>query len=338
MEQSSSYSDRTTRGEPRLVSLIVPLFNESAVIEQLLTRIGSLVESEPVYRWEILFADDGSTDDSVAKIVEHHSKAGAPIRLLRLSRNFGHQAALTAGLMAAQGDAIVLLDADLQDPPELIGSFLRKFEEGYDVVYGIRQTREGDASNNFAYKMFYRLFRRVAEIPIPLDAGDFGLMSKKVASLVTAMPESDIFLRGLRSWVGFRQIGVPYERPARAAGATKYSFNKLLRLAASAFFGFSFLPLRIATSLGLITVFLALCYTVFAICAALFFQSAPRGWASVVGVVSLIGGAQLVCIGILGEYIGRIYKQTLGRPLFIIAEERELAGAPDSESGPATED
>jgi dolichol-phosphate mannosyltransferase len=332
MEQSSSYSDRTTRGEPRLVSLIVPLFNESAVIEQLLTRIGSLVESEPGYRWEILFADDGSTDDSVAKIVEHHSKAGARIRLLRLSRNFGHQAALTAGLMAARGDAIVLLDADLQDPPELIGSFLRKFEEGYDVVYGVRQTREGDASNNFAYKMFYRLFRRVAEIPIPLDAGDFGLMSKKVASLVIAMPESDIFLRGLRSWVGFRQIGVPYERPARAAGATKYSFNKLLRLAASAFFGFSFLPLRIATSLGLITVFLALCYTVFAVCAALFFQSAPRGWASVVGVVSFIGGAQLVCIGILGEYIGRIYKQTLGRPLFIVAEERELPGDPGSKS------
>lgn len=329
MEQSSSYSDRVTR-QPRLVSLVVPLFNEAAVIEQLLTRIGSLVESEPGYRWEILFADDGSTDDSVAKIIKHHSKARAHIRLLRLSRNFGHQAALTAGLIAAQGDAVILLDADLQDPPELIGSFLRRFEEGYDVVYAVRKTREGDASNNLAYKMFYRLFRRVAEIPIPLDAGDFGLMSKKVASLVIAMPESDIFLRGLRSWVGFRQIGIPYERPARAAGATKYSFSKLLRLAASAFFGFSFLPLRIATSLGLITVFLALCYSVFAICAALFFQSAPRGWASVIGVISFIGGAQLVCIGILGEYIGRIYKQTLGRPLFIVAEERELAVDPGS--------
>ncbi|MEN3371118.1 MAG: polyisoprenyl-phosphate glycosyltransferase [Verrucomicrobiota bacterium] len=234
--------------------------------------------------------------------------------------------------MAAKGDAVILLDADLQDPPELIGSFLRKFEEGYDVVYAIRKTREGDASNNFAYKLFYRLFRRVAEIPIPVDAGDFGLMSRKVASLVIAMPESDIFLRGLRSWVGFKQIGIPYERPARAAGATKYSFSKLLKLAASAFFGFSFLPLRIATSLGLITVFLALCYSVFAICAALFFQSAPRGWASVIGVISFIGGAQLVCIGILGEYIGRIYKQTLGRPLFIIAEERELAADSDSQT------
>ena len=309
----------------KLVSLVIPVFNESAVLPELMARLDALIQSEPGYQWEVVFVDDGSTDETFGKIVAHRTEAGARLRAVRLSRNFGHQAALTAGLLAARGEAVICLDADLQDPPELVSAFLRKYEEGYDVVYGVRKTREGDPRNRMAYKIFYRLFRRVAEIAIPLDAGDFGLMSKAVVALVVSMPERDIFLRGLRSWVGFKQVGVPYERPARAAGETKYSFNKLLKLAASAFFGFSFLPLRIATSLGLITVLLSLLYSIFALLAAVFFNSTPRGWASVIAVISLIGGAQLVCIGILGEYIGRIYKQTLGRPLFIVAEERELS-------------
>ncbi|MEY2573631.1 MAG: polyisoprenyl-phosphate glycosyltransferase [Verrucomicrobiota bacterium] len=320
MEPASPISTESLR----LVSLVIPVFNESAVLPELMGRLNALIKSEPGYRWEIIFVDDGSTDETFAKVIGHGERIHAPLRAVRLSRNFGHQAALTAGLLAARGDAVIALDADLQDPPELVGAFLRKYEEGYDVVYGVRTARAGDPRNRIAYTIFYRLFQRVAEIAIPLDAGDFGLMSKAVAGLVVSMPERDIFVRGLRSWVGFRQIGVPYERPERAAGETKYSFSKLLKLAASAFFGFSFLPLRIATSLGLVTVLLSVLYSLFAICAAIFFNSTPRGWASMVAVISLIGGAQLVCIGILGEYIGRIYKQTLGRPLFIVAEQREL--------------
>src|SRR5206468_3504198 len=170
---------------------------------------------------------------------------------------------------------------------------------------------------------------RVAEIPIPLDAGDFGLMSKRAAELVVSMPERDIFLRGLRSWIGFRQIGIPYPRPERGAGETKYTLTKLLRLAASAFFGFSLLPLRLATSLGLVTVCLALCYAAYAAGSAVLFHNAPQGWPSVIGVVSFIGGAQLVCLGILGEYIGRIYRQTQARPRFVIAEQSVLKAAKD---------
>lgn len=305
----------------KTASIVIPLYNESAVVRRLVDSLRGAIETEPAYRWEIVFVDDGSSDDTSDQVRSHHHQIGVPIRLIRFSRNFGHQAALTAGIGAARGDAVICMDADLQDPPELVGQFLRKFEQGYEVVYAIREHREGDTLRTLAYRIFYRLFRRVAEIPIPLDAGDFGLMSKRAASIIATMPERDIFLRGLRSWVGFRQIGIPYSRPSRVAGETKYSFGRLLKLAGSAFFGFSFLPLRVATSLGIVTVFLALLYTLFALISAVFYQSAPRGWASVIGVITLFGGAQLICIGILGEYIGRIYKQTQARPLFVISEE-----------------
>ena len=308
----------------KTVSIVIPLYNESAVVDRLANSLRGAIATEPAYRWEIVLVDDGSSDDTADQVRGHHDQIGVPVRLIRFSRNFGHQAALTAGISAARGDAIICMDADLQDPPELVGQFLRKFEQGYEVVYAVRERREGGALKKLAYRVFYRLFRRVAEIPIPLDAGDFGLMSKRAASIISAMPERDIFLRGLRSWVGFRQIGIPYSRPSRVAGEAKYSFGGLLKLAGSAFFGFSFLPLRVATSLGRVTVFLALLYTLFALISAVFYQSAPRGWASVIGVITLFGGAQLICIGILGEYIGRIYKQTQARPLFVISEEALL--------------
>jgi dolichol-phosphate mannosyltransferase len=305
-------------------SIVIPLFNESAVIERLSQALGEAVAAEPAYNWEVVLVDDGSSDGTVAQVRAHHGLAGVRVRLIRFSRNFGHQAALTAGLGAARGDAVICMDADLQDPPELIRDFLRKFEEGYEIVYAVRERREGGLLKKSAYRLFYRLFRRVAEVPIPLDAGDFGLMSKRAAAIIASIPERDIFLRGLRSWIGFRQIGIPYSRPSRAAGETKYSFGKLVKLAASAFFGFSFLPLRVATSLGFVSVLLSLVYCLFALVSALVYNSTPRGWASVVGVVTLLGGAQLICIGILGEYIGRIYKQTQARPLYVIAEEMVL--------------
>lgn len=314
----------SSAGECQLVSLVIPLCNEEEVIEQLFSRLSAMIATLPAYRWELILVDDGSTDRTVAEVTRHSRTFPAALRLIKFSRNFGHQPALTAGIRAAAGAAVVCLDADLQDPPELVGSFLEKFEEGFDVVYAVRAARVEGWAKNLAYKMFYRLFRSVAEVPIPLDAGDFSLMTKRAARLVTAMSEQDIFLRGLRSWIGFRQIGVPYDRPTRSTGETKYRFGKLLNLAASAFFGFSFLPLRLATTLGFLTVLLSLGYTAFALAGAVFFRDVPRGWASVVGVISFIGGAQLISIGILGEYIGRIYKQTRGRPLFVIAEECEL--------------
>jgi polyisoprenyl-phosphate glycosyltransferase len=312
-------------------SIVIPLFNETAVLGRLVDSLGTAIALEPAYVWEVVLVDDGSSDDTVAQVHICHQRVGAPVRLIRFSRNFGHQAALAAGIGAAKGDAVICMDADLQDPPELIREFLRKFEEGYDVVYAIRDRREGSMLKKLAYSLFYRLFRRVAEISIPLDAGDFGLMSKRAASIISAMPERDVFLRGLRSWVGFRQIGIPYARPSRTAGKTKYSFGKLMKLAGSAFFGFSFLPLRVATSLGIVTVFCALVYMAFALVSVFFYDAAPRGWASVIGVITLFGGAQLICIGILGEYIGRIYKQTQARPLFVISEEILLE--PRSPSG-----
>jgi dolichol-phosphate mannosyltransferase len=301
------------------------------MIEQLFLHLASTIAALPRYSWELVLVDDGSTDRTVEEVMHQRDKLEVPIRLVRFSRNFGHQPALTAGIQKAAGVALICLDADLQDPPELIGAFLEKFEEGFEVVYAVRTARVEGWAKNLAYKTFYRLFHSVAEVPIPLDTGDFSLMTKRAAALVISMSEQDIFLRGLRSWIGFRQIGVPYHRPTRQAGETKYTFAKLLKLAASAFFGFSLLPLRLATSLGIVTVLLSLGYSVFALGAALFFHNAPRGWASVIGVISFIGGAQLISIGILGEYIGRIYKQTRGRPLFVIAEECYL-NASDSTS------
>ena len=315
------------------MSLVIPLYNESAVIGRLFTSLRDAMAAQPAYTWEAVFVDDGSADGTAEHVCAQHGLLPANVRLIRLSRNFGHQAALTAGIAAASGDAVICMDADLQDPPELLSEFVRRYEEGYEIVYAVRSARDAAPLKRAAYHLFYRLFQRVAEIPMPLDAGDFGLMSRRVARLVAEMPERDIFLRGLRSWVGFRQVGIPYARPERIAGETKYSLTRLLKLAASAFFGFSFLPLRLATSLGFVTVLLSLMYSAFALTAALLYHSAPRGWASVIAVVSLMGGAQLICIGILGEYIGRIYKQTQARPLYIVAEDVMLD--PSSTEPPA---
>jgi glycosyltransferase involved in cell wall biosynthesis len=306
-------------------SIVIPLFNESAVIRNLTEALRTALVSEPGYSWEIVFIDDGSTDGTMNDVRECCGRLPATVRVIRLSRNFGHQPALMAGISAARGNAVICMDADLQDPPSLISPFLRHYEQAYDVVYAVRMRRDSTLLKKAAYHLFYRLLRRVSDVPIPLDAGDFGLLSRRAAAMLLAMPERDLFLRGLRSWIGFRQVGIPYSRPDRFAGETKYSYRKLLKLAASAFFGFSLLPLRIATSLGLTAVFVSVCYALFAVVAALLQWSIPRGWASVIVVISFIGGAQLVSIGILGEYIGRIYKQTQGRPLYIVAEEMEIS-------------
>jgi dolichol-phosphate mannosyltransferase len=314
----STQQTRTT------VSLVVPVFNEAQIIGTLFESLQDAIRALPQYDWELILVDDGSTDDTASRIKAQRHRFSAPIVLVRLSRNFGHQPALAAGLSRARGDAIVCLDADLQDPPELLPAFLEKFEAGYDVVYGVRAKRSEAWPKVLAYKLFYRLYQRLSNVQIALDAGDFGLITRRVARLISEMPERDLLLRGLRGWVGFRQIGVPYDRGRRAQGETKYTLAKLTKLAASAFFGYSQVPLRVATALGVGTVALSILYLLFILIRKLTGTQQPAGWASLMGVVLLVSGVQLVTIGILGEYVGRIYQQTQARPLFIVEEEEEM--------------
>ena len=311
------------------VSLVIPLFNEESMVPLLFEALRTFLAARLHVDWELVLVDDGSRDGTVAA-VKSQKALPVPVRLVRLSRNFGHQCALTAGLQRAQGEAVVCMDADLQDPPEVVDVFLEKYREGYDVVYAVREKREGSLIKRAAYAVFYRIFQRVAEIPVPLDSGDFGLMSRRIASLVASMPERDILLRGLRSWVGFRQIGIPCHRPERVAGEAKYTFRKLMRLATSAFFGFSRLPLRFATGTGALAVCIGFCYGAYALISK-WRGHAPWGWTSVILILLILGGAQLVAIGILGEYVARIYEQTRGRPLYVVAEETEI-----EPGGPAT--
>lgn len=309
-----------TPGRGDLLTILVPIFNEKDVISHLIARLSQITSQHPSCDWEIVFVNDGSTDNTVEQITTLTAGFTMEVSVISFSRNFGHQAALLAGLAEAKGDAIVILDADLQDPPELITDFLRLFHEGYEVVYGVRRNREGAAWKLWCYHWFYRLFQALAEVPIPLDAGDFGLISRRVARYMTAQQEADIFLRGLRSWVGFKQIGVPYDRPSRVAGETKYTLAKLGRLAASAMFGFSSLPLRFSTVIGMLSLCSCIAYGTFVLAGKLFFDSSPQGWTSLILVVLFLGGTQLLFIGILGEYIGRIYKQVLQRPPYIVSD------------------
>jgi len=303
------------------ISIVVPVFNEAAMITLLLERLAATARQLDRYTWELVLVDDGSTDDSAQRILDQAGLFPGKLLLRRFSRNFGHQAALMAGLEKASGDAIIFIDADLQDPPDLFTTFLDHFEKGYDVVYGVRKRRQAGFVMNLAYKLFYLLFQKMADVAIPLDAGDFGLISRRAAQVIRQMPERDLLLRGLRSWVGFKQIGIPYDRPERHAGESKYTLRKLMRLASSAFFGYSSLPLRVATACGFGSVLLALFYGGYALYGKLVLDSNPPGWTSLVMVILLLSGAQLISVGILGEYIARIYQQTLNRPLYVVADD-----------------
>lgn len=324
MEGTAAVRPDITSAPGLAVSLVVPFLNEEKVLPKLFGTLAQVLPTISGYRWELVLVDDGSTDSSVSVIVSEAPAFPGAVRLVRLTRNFGHQPALMAGLARATGAAIICLDADLQDPPELVAEFLARFQEGHDVVFGVRRSRKETLWKRFAYRSFYRLFRAFADVDVPLDAGDFGLMSRRVVELVLKMPERDLIIRGLRSWVGFRQIGVPYDRPERQAGETKYGLRKLVKLALSALFGYSTLPLRLATVLGLGSAGVAACYAAYVLYAKFSGAPAPSGWASLAIVILFLGGVQLVTIGILGEYIGRIYQQSQARPLFIIAKDEML--------------
>jgi polyisoprenyl-phosphate glycosyltransferase len=305
---------------PILLSVIVPCLNEEEALRGTQVRLSSVLEQIPT-NFEIIYVDDGSTD-ATPEVLRELQAYDSRVRVVRFSRNFGHQMAITAGLEHAAGDAVVIIDADLQDPPETILDFFRKWQEGHDVVYGVRTEREGEtAFKLWTAKLFYRFMTRLSDTQIPLDTGDFRLMDRRVLNVLLGMPERDRFVRGMVSWLGFSQVAVPYRREARTAGVTKFSFFKMLRFALDGIFSFSIVPLRVATWTGFITSFLAILGIVLvSLEHFLGVEGLVKGWTSTMFAVLFIGGVQLICMGIIGEYIGRIYGESKHRPLYVVRE------------------
>lgn len=302
------------------VSIIVPCYNEEEVLEATMARLSACCDALPDYDFELIFVDDGSADRTAA-ILQDFARRDRRVRLVLFSRNFGHQIAVTAGIDASSGDAVVLIDADLQDPPELIGPMLARWREGYDVVYGTRTDRAGESRFKVATaREFYRLLNRLSDVPIPLDTGDFRLMSRAVADAVSAMPERSRFVRGMVSWVGFRQTALPYARAERFAGTSKYPLLKMIRFAADGIISFSSRPLQVSITIGMISAILALVGIVYSLVVRIFTSNWVEGWTTVMIAVLFIGGVQLISIGILGEYVGRIYNETKNRPLYVVRE------------------
>jgi glycosyltransferase involved in cell wall biosynthesis len=299
------------------LSVVIPLHNEEQNLPALLGRLRAVLDRVDGGPHRIVLIDDGSTDRTW-EILDREAHADARITALGLSRNFGHQAALTAGLDHAEGDAVVVMDGDLQDPPEAIPDFVSRFNQGYDVVYAQRVRRKEPWWLRLCYFVFYRMMARLSDINLPVDAGDFGLMSRRVVSQMAAMREHHRYLRGLRSWVGFRQIGIPVERSERYSGRSQYGMIGLLRLASDAIFAFSTIPIRAAALLGAAAVAMSFLFALFAIAGKLFFHRQPQGFASLVVLIAFLSGILLLFLGIIGEYVGRIYEEVKGRPLYLI--------------------
>ncbi len=315
------------------LSLVIPCFNESRVLPLLHQR---LLESLPQLNlsWEVILVDDGSRDDTFAKLAALH-EADPRFKVLSFSRNFGHQTAVFAGLSRATGEFVAVLDADLQDPPEFVATCVDKLKEGYDVVYGVRRKRKEGFFKTACYAAFYRLLKVVAEVEIPLDSGDFCVMRQRVVSVLRQMPERDVFVRGLRAWSGFRQIGIEYNRPARAAGETKYPFHKLVKLAVDGVFAFSSFPLRFSIYLGFLSVGGSLAAGTILVLWRIFnfrlfgrYPAEVPGWSSLACFILFLGGIQFFILGIMGEFIRRIYTEVQDRPRWIV---RKALGLPADE-------
>jgi len=303
-------------------SIIAPVFNESKSLLEFITRVSAVMKKlgEP---WELVLVDDGSKDRSPELILERAAK-DKHIRPVLFARNFGHQIAVTAGMDYAQGQAVILIDSDLQDPPEVIPELIANWRDGYEVVYAVRRKRKGESFfKRFTASLFYRLINRITEVDIPLDTGDFRLMDRRVVDVLNQMREHHRFLRGMSAWVGFRQVGVPYDRAARYAGETHYTLGRMVRLALTAITGFSFFPLQLATYLGFISAGVAIIAIPVVIALRLLGSAAFFGQASTLIAVLFFGGAQLISLGILGEYIGRLYDEARGRPLYIVRQGPE---------------
>ena len=300
-------------------SIIAPIYNEIENLPELYRRVSEVMDSSKK-TWELILVDDGSTDGSTEKIREL-AQADQRVRPVIFARNFGHQVAITAGWDYARGAAIVIIDADLQDPPEVILQLAKKWQEGYEVVYAIRAEREGETwFKKFTASMFYRLIHWITDVKIPVDTGDFRLMDRKVVDVLKQMKERHRFPRGMSAWVGFRQIGVEYKRAARTAGVTKYPFRKMLKLAVNAITGFSYFPLQVATFFGFVSAGISILaipiVAILRLAGSHFFEGQTTTLISVL----FLGGVQLISLGILGEYVGRLYDEAKGRPLYIVRE------------------
>ena len=303
-------------------SIIAPIYNEIENLPELYRRVKEVMNSsgEP---WELILVDDGSTDGSTDKIREL-AKKDKIVRPVIFARNFGHQVAITAGWDYARGDAIVIIDADLQDPPEVILELAKKWKEGYEVVYAVRGEREGESwFKKFTAAMFYRIIYSITDVKIPVDTGDFRLMDRKVVDVLKQMKERHRFPRGMSAWVGFRQIGVTYKRAARVAGVTKYPFRKMLKLALNAITGFSYFPLQVATYFGFVSAGISILAIPIVVALRLAGSHFFEGQTTTLISVLFLGGVQLISLGILGEYIGRLYDEAKGRPLYIVRDAPE---------------
>jgi dolichol-phosphate mannosyltransferase len=305
-------------GRP-LLSVIVPVYNESAVLDAFYGRASRALAAIPDIDYELVFVDDGSHDTSFRQLTEL-AAADARVRVIKLSRNFGHQMAITAGLDYANGDCLAVIDADLQDPPEVIGEMVAEWRAGFDVVYGVRADRAGEGRMKLlTANVFYRVLNSITRISIPVDVGDFRLLSRRAADQLRTLREQDRFVRGLVSWIGFRQTGLPYHRERRHAGETKYPYRKMIKFALDGITSFSTVPLKLASWMGYAASLLAFLYL-----ASVFVQKwmgyTVEGWATIMVALLFLGGTQLICLGIMGEYLGRIYSQSQARPLYIVDE------------------
>jgi len=310
INQSTTYISRPE------ISIVIPVFNEAENLPVLYKRLVLVLKNETP-NFEIIFINDGSRDNSSETLIAF-SEQDVRITIVELARNFGHQIAISAGLNYARGKAVIVMDADLQDPPEVLPQFIEKWREGHDVVYAVREKRKENWLKQTAYKAFYRLLRVVASIDIPLDAGDFCIMDRKVVDLLVSLPERNRFVRGIRTWVGFDQVGLVYERQARYAGKPKYSMSKLVYLALDGLVSFSYFPLRMISMIGFGISILSMLMAVYYAIKRLLMGLTPPGFATLAVSIFFLAGVQLITMGVIGEYVGRIFEEVKRRPLYVV--------------------
>ena len=305
-------------------SIIVPMYNEEAVIHETYRRLKTVM-NKTGEAYELLFINDGSKDRS-AEIIRECSYWDPTVKLIDFSRNFGHQIAITAGMDYAAGDAVIIIDADLQDPPELILDMISKWEDGFEVVYAKRTKRSGESNfKKWSASLFYRVLKASADVPIPVDTGDFRLMDRRVVDELKRLPENNRFVRGLVSWVGFRQTALEYERDERLAGETKYPLKRMIKLCVDGITSFSYKPLKLAGYLGALLSGAGFLYFFYVLYLAIFTDATIKGWPSMIGIMVIFNGFVLLMLGIMGEYVGRIYDETKGRPLYIVRDSYGIA-------------